>query len=311
MVIKGRFSKRPPRPVIVIPKSYNPYITEISVLKSKPLQQDAINLLYEISDIVMPVMKQFGLKVKKLVEMSPRDDALLGLNVNHGSQIKLRLRPPRNDLRLLPINDLVGTMLHELTHNTCGPHDAKFYKKLEEYIEKQESFMRQGINGKSILSPFAGNGKAIGGRAVVDVRNSRLARLDKQFTMGVRKLGGKAQTGDPRKLAAEAAIKRAEDNKWCHDLEDGESANDDDLVGGTQNNDSDDDVIVLTEEEVIKDKAMKEKLLKEKSLKESTLKTEQKVTELPGKRPKEIEVVVIDDDEDDDYEGQVSKKAKT
>ena len=30
---------------------------------------------------------------------------------------------------------LQGTMLHEITHNHHGPHDATFYKKLDQYTE--------------------------------------------------------------------------------------------------------------------------------------------------------------------------------
>lgn len=258
MVVKGKFSRKPPKPTIIIPKNHNPFIPAINALKKKPLQQDAINLLYQIANIVTPIMKEYGLKIKKLTEMSPKDDNLLGLNINKGFEIKLRLREARNDLQFLSINQLVGTMLHELTHNTFGPHDVNFYKLLDEYTDKQTSYMTQGVNGESLFSKFQGDGKTLGGINKNDINSSRLNKLDKKFIMGVSKLGGEIKQGDIRKLAAEAAIKRYEDNKWCHDLQE-EELIDDELIGNLQINDTEDegddeeqedDVIIISEEKI-------------------------------------------------------------
>ena len=62
-----------------------------------------------------------------------------GLNINGGggktSQIKIRLRPHGSDNVFLPYESLLGTMLHELVHNVRGPHDAFFYKLLDEITE--------------------------------------------------------------------------------------------------------------------------------------------------------------------------------
>ena len=62
-----------------------------------------------------------------------------GLNIGGGggvtSQIKVRLRPHGQDSTFLPYESLLGTMLHELVHNVRGPHDAVFYKLLDEITE--------------------------------------------------------------------------------------------------------------------------------------------------------------------------------
>lgn len=63
---------------------------------------------------------------------SPRNPSLLGLNIGAGQEIRIRLRKPGRESEFLPYEALVGTMLHELTHNEHGPHDAKFYKLLDE-----------------------------------------------------------------------------------------------------------------------------------------------------------------------------------
>ena len=50
---------------------------------------------------------------------------LLGLNVNQGEEIKLRLRT--NDLRGFRKYDKIReTLVHELTHNTWREHDNRF-----------------------------------------------------------------------------------------------------------------------------------------------------------------------------------------
>lgn len=63
---------------------------------------------------------------------SPRDPNLLGLNVGGGQKIMVRLRRSGRESEFYPYESILGTLLHELTHNECGPHDAKFYKLLDE-----------------------------------------------------------------------------------------------------------------------------------------------------------------------------------
>lgn len=74
-----------------------------------------------------------------------------GLNVNgHGgttSEIRVRLRPHHSPNSFYPYEDILGTMLHEITHNVRGPHDAQFYKVLDEVTKECEDFMARGITG--------------------------------------------------------------------------------------------------------------------------------------------------------------------
>jgi hypothetical protein len=57
---------------------------------------------------------------------------LLGLNVNRGAEVKLRLRPDGRDNEFMPYEEVLDTMLHELAHNARSPHDAQFYKLWDE-----------------------------------------------------------------------------------------------------------------------------------------------------------------------------------
>lgn len=63
---------------------------------------------------------------------SPPNPSLMGLNIDGGSEIKLRLRRQNNEWAFFPYEQILDTMLHELCHNEVGPHNADFYKLLEE-----------------------------------------------------------------------------------------------------------------------------------------------------------------------------------
>ena len=61
--------------------------------------------------------------VGTLTELAPHEQPhLLGLNVNHGEAIKLRLRTDAYDgFRLY--SDVRKVLCHELSHNVWGEHD--------------------------------------------------------------------------------------------------------------------------------------------------------------------------------------------
>lgn len=74
---------------------------------------------------------------------SPANPSLLGLNVGGGVQIKLRLRRPNQDGDFIPYQQVLDTMLHELSHNEHGPHNASFYKLWDEL---RKVFVFSGIH---------------------------------------------------------------------------------------------------------------------------------------------------------------------
>jgi hypothetical protein len=77
-----------------------------------------------------------------------------GLNVNGGqgktSEIRIRLRPHHSPDSFYPYEDALGTMLHEIVHNVRGPHDAEFYKTLDEVTAECEELMSKGISGSGV-----------------------------------------------------------------------------------------------------------------------------------------------------------------
>ena len=64
------------------------------------------------------------------------------------------MRDKTNKEQFLNRNDLIGTFLHELTHNLIAPHNKEFYKILEEFknetldlmYKKKSSFEGTGIS---------------------------------------------------------------------------------------------------------------------------------------------------------------------
>eukprot|EP00898_Chlorokybus_atmophyticus_P001455 jgi/Chlat1/230/Chrsp1S03043 len=68
-------------------------------------------------------------------------------NAEGVQEVRIRLREPRSDGVFFPFEHILGTMLHELVHNAHGPHDATFYKLLDEITTECEGLMAKGIMG--------------------------------------------------------------------------------------------------------------------------------------------------------------------
>ena len=77
-----------------------------------------------------------------------------GLNKNGGrgktTEINVRLRYHHSPDVFYPYEDVLGTMLHEITHNVRGPHDSQFYSILDELTKECEELMGKGITGTGI-----------------------------------------------------------------------------------------------------------------------------------------------------------------
>ncbi|KAF2613709.1 hypothetical protein F2Q70_00013926 [Brassica cretica] len=80
--------------------------------------------------------------LNNVVDFSPTSPRLLGVNVNRGVQVKLRLRRVNHDADFLSYHEILDTMLHELCHNAHG-----FYKLWDELRKECEELMSSGITG--------------------------------------------------------------------------------------------------------------------------------------------------------------------
>jgi hypothetical protein len=121
--------------------------------------------------------------------------------------IHLRLRHTSNHhTRFLPYEDVAGTLAHELAHCVHGPHDAKFYKLMDEILDDHAGLMAGNLssNGASMPS-FAGTGQALGGNQ--NIAGAR--KQQQQQTLPGYKLGGDNQFTQWM-TPAEAAVAAAE-----------------------------------------------------------------------------------------------------
>ena len=107
-------------------------VWEVRALKRRPREAEAQRMLERAAAEVAPLMARRRWRVPLLTEFFPRSANLLGLNINGGQHIKVRLRAARAPDRLMPFDAVVGTLLHELAHIARGPHDARFYAVLQE-----------------------------------------------------------------------------------------------------------------------------------------------------------------------------------
>ncbi|WWC70577.1 uncharacterized protein I206_104528 [Kwoniella pini CBS 10737] len=196
------------------------FISRFEHLPNRIKSDEARPLLEKIASQVKPIMKKRGWKVGTLAEFLPSNPSLLGLNINSGQKINLRLRPPGNENTFYEFDQLILVMLHELTHNVHGPHDAKFYKLLEELEEEYYELKRKGFSGEGFhsegnklsglkLNEYEGKAK---GLAAAEKRLQQQRMIGRGGVLGgSRNTSGKSM----KELIAEAAERRLRDDKTC------------------------------------------------------------------------------------------------
>lgn len=237
MVRQAKRTKKPgPVPQKPSPVSR---ISKIGTLKKFPDKEYANSILHEAAKLVAPIIHENKFNVGTLCEMYPKNPNLLGLNVNHGQKILIRLRYHSNDRLFLPIGDIIGTLLHELTHNLFGPHDNKFYSFLDGLKQRFEEIQ---YNPSSVIGNYVAEEEKLGSLYSFDggyksVNDKRIAKLGKPKYKGeIRKLGTMATPTNTerinkvtkprsstkaispesiRRLILEAAERRLKDSKWC------------------------------------------------------------------------------------------------
>jgi len=191
---------------------------------------------------IVAVMRERELVVNTLGEMDPVDDrimhktnskgaCLLGYNTNHGLRIDVKLRT--DDLRgFRPYAQLVGTLLHELSHNWVGEHDILFWSNYAEmraeYLFSHARLRSNLVNGTT-TAEIAGLPsvllenvydfimtelqKEMGQHGlhpmmIQEVVAKRIQDLEQKHVE--QRLGGmKEASGNPRELARQAAERRA------------------------------------------------------------------------------------------------------
>ncbi|TBU49292.1 WLM domain-containing protein [Dichomitus squalens] len=199
------------------------FVQSFTHLNDKPNADQALDLLQRIASLVKPIMRKHAWVLPVLSEFFPEDPNLLGQDINGGEKILVRLRPPHAPDSFLPEDSVVGTMLHELTHNVHGPHDAAFYKFLAGLEDEYDALRRSGWSGEG----FHAAGRRVGANVshnlpphLARARAAQAAEKRRQLSVvlgsGGRLGGGPRRPNkSPRELAAEAAERRARDELTC------------------------------------------------------------------------------------------------
>lgn len=199
-------------------------IGQIAALKRYSDKDYANSILHDVVRSVAPIIHEYKFKVGTLCEMFPKDANLLGLNVNRGQKILIRLRYHHNDRQFIPLPEVIGTFLHELTHNIHGAHDDKFYEFLNKLRSRFDDIQ---YNPTSRVSSdgYRCEEQKLGGNSLntgyVSIRDKRLKALTPLFKGESRKLGGSTTmtTGlnidSIRDLRLQAIQRRIKDSKWC------------------------------------------------------------------------------------------------
>ncbi|CAF9937570.1 hypothetical protein IMSHALPRED_000462 [Imshaugia aleurites] len=198
---------------------HDPAVSEYQHERSRPREAEALQTLRKVASLVKPIMRQRGWKVGVLTEFYPSERNLLGLNINKGQKICLRLRYPGDERQFLPVEEVTDTMLHELCHIVFGPHDQSFHNLWNQLRDEHEQLIRKGYTGEGFLS----TGHKLGGRGRIPMHEARrLARVNAEkrrtLTAGSgQKLGGApVRRGvDIRNVIADAAARRATITKGC------------------------------------------------------------------------------------------------
>ncbi|KAI0726150.1 WLM-domain-containing protein [Fomitopsis betulina] len=200
----------------------NTFVKMFTHLKDRPRADKALPLLQRIASLVKPIMRKHGWLLPVLSEFFPESPNLVGLNVNGGQKILLRLRPVHAPDTFYDEEEILHTMLHELTHNVHGPHDEKFYKFLAGLEEEYYALKRSGYAGEGFFSPGQRVGTNVSHNLPPHLARQRAyqaAEKRRQISTvlsGGGKLGGGPVTNkSPRQLAAEAAERRARDERSC------------------------------------------------------------------------------------------------
>ncbi|KAE9580037.1 hypothetical protein CGMCC3_g4038 [Colletotrichum fructicola] len=167
-------------------------ILSYSHLVDFPRASDALQILKKVASLVKPIMRARGWKVRELAEFYPDQANLLGLNVNRGQRILVRLRYPGDRSLFLPIEQVVDTMLHELSHIVFGPHDGNFHALWNQLRDEHEALIRKGYTGEGFLS----DGQRLGGGGRIPMQEARrLARAAAEKRRTLTKNSGKRLGG--------------------------------------------------------------------------------------------------------------------
>ena len=217
-------------------------IQHVEVLETMSEGKDrAREFLERLVKVTSPVLRRRGWRVGQLKEFYPSSPGLLGLNKNHGECIMIRLRRPGDETQFFEWHTIMGTMVHEITHNQIGNHSAEFYElmdvlygeveKVEDGTDKSAGVGSGAADGEPV---FEGKSRRLGGKFGRNVPIERrsdaaaiaaLQRFKYTPLCSTQRLGGSGGGGvvpltkdELRRRAAVAADRRLRDREACREI---------------------------------------------------------------------------------------------
>ena len=231
---------------------------KVAHIPSLPQADACLQLLRRIHQEFYPIIERRGYRVVSVSEMCCCGDGLdhgviepgfqrpkrprkrrtimaknmLGYNQSRGGSssshtIHLRMREAQNHASLLSYEQVAGTMAHELAHCVYGPHNASFYKLMDEILEQHAVLTARGVvvdaGGFPMHSEQAyvlgGGSTASCGKTGAAMAAEARRQKSRWMPQGPQKLGGDAAITKwltPGEAAGAAAVaRRLEDEKWC------------------------------------------------------------------------------------------------
>ncbi|KAI1818203.1 WLM-domain-containing protein [Poronia punctata] len=192
-------------------REVDPLILSYSHLANFPRADEALRILKRVASLVKPLMRARGWKVGQLTEFYPVNTGhaiLLGLNVNRGQKICLRLREPGDQRQFISFEKIADTMLHELAHIVHGPHDAKFHALWYQLRDEHFSLALKGYTGENFLSEGHRLGGSGGNIPIPNMHEARRLARERNAAASGRRLGGARTDKDLRTIMRDAAERR-------------------------------------------------------------------------------------------------------
>lgn len=183
-----------------------------------PRKDEAEAMLKDVAVWVQPIMRKHGWVVPVVEERCFRGN-VIGMNINRGQKIQLRLRRASNEQSFFELDSVLDTMLHELAHNVHGNHSSDFYELWDELRNELQANRAKNVKGSA--AGFDAKGYKLSGEArnpssLLEARKKAVAAAEKRQRLqtltgsGPQTLGGSKpkQPVSAAQAAALAAMKR-------------------------------------------------------------------------------------------------------
>lgn len=149
----------------------------LKVLKGYPNHENAEEILRKVFNLTKKIMIEKKIFSNSFEEFYPKNKRLLGLNINKGQRILIRLRSSTNLLVFLPICDLIYTFLHELSHNIYLSHNSNFHRFLRLLVNDFEKLqLERSIANSLVQNSFKNNSEHVLGSSNLNPNMCKLSR---------------------------------------------------------------------------------------------------------------------------------------